>query len=226
MSAARHKSDYHCYPQWLEPLITAISLRTRKRIFDSLMRLAQPTITTRVIDVGVTSDQRGDCNFFEKFYPYPAQITAVGTQDAAILEQKFKIQKFVQADGTNLPFADKSFDLAVSFATLEHVGNRERQALFVKELCRVGKIVGIAIPNRWYPFEFHTILPFVHWLPAEWYRTVARWLNKKFFCQECNLNLLSKNEFRQFLPLQVKCRVVRFRLFGPVSNFLFFIEHI
>jgi hypothetical protein len=27
--------------------------------------------------------------------------------------------------------------------------------------------VFVTTPNRWFPLEVHTLLPFVHWLPAE-----------------------------------------------------------
>ena len=27
-----------------------------------------------------------------------------------------------------------------------------------------------ATPNRWFPIEFHTLLPLVHWLPPEHFR--------------------------------------------------------
>jgi len=73
----------------------------------------------------------------------------------------------VQADGRELPFADRAFDLGFSNAVVEHVaGGREGQRQFVHELCRVSHRVFVTTPNRWFPLEVHTLLPFVHWLPA------------------------------------------------------------
>jgi hypothetical protein len=73
----------------------------------------------------------------------------------------------VRADGRELPFADGEFDLGFSNAVVEHVaGGREGQRSFVHELCRVSRRVFVTTPNRWFPLEVHTLLPFVHWLPA------------------------------------------------------------
>jgi len=70
-----------------------------------------------------------------------------------------------------LPFADDEFDLAFSNATIEHAGTRAAQAEFVRELVRVARRSFVVTPNRWFPVELHTRLPFVHWLPP---RSFAR----------------------------------------------------
>jgi len=71
-----------------------------------------------------------------------------------------------RADGRELPFADGEFDRGFSNAVVEHVaGGRDGQRLFVHELCRVARRVFVTTPNRWFPLEVHTLLPFVHWLP-------------------------------------------------------------
>ena len=72
---------------------------------------------------------------------------------------------YVQGDACALPFADRSFDIVFSNAVIEHVGDIERQRLFVAEALRVGRRVFLTTPNRWFPIEVHTRLPFVHWLP-------------------------------------------------------------
>ena len=72
----------------------------------------------------------------------------------------------VQADGRDLPFADGAFDLGFSNAVVEHVaGGRDGQRRFVHELCRVARRVFVTTPNRFFPLEVHTLVPFAHWLP-------------------------------------------------------------
>ena len=71
--------------------------------------------------------------------------------------------RLVVADGRRLPFADGEFDIAVSNAVVEHVGDADDQRAFVHELCRVGQQVFVSTPNRWFPIEGHTLLPFVHY---------------------------------------------------------------
>jgi hypothetical protein len=199
-------------------LVSKVSWKARQKMFGRLMRLANPTRETRVLDVGVTSDLREDSNFFEKLYPYPERITAVGVEDATFLEEAFPGLKYVRADGLELPFADKSFDLVVSFAVIEHVGSREQQRAFVKELWRVGKTCCITTPNRWHPIEFHSILPLVHWLPPGWFRWILQRLGKGFWADEANLNLLSEGDLLGMLPEGVQVYRRHHRLLGWVSN--------
>lgn len=207
-------------------VVSKIAWNARQKMFASLMEWAQPNATTIVLDVGVTSDKRQDSNFFEKLYPYPHQITAVGLEDASFLEQDYPGLTFVKADGVTLPFPDKSFDLAVSFAVVEHVGSRERQQAFIRELCRVGRTCCVTTPNRWYPVEFHTILPFVHWLPARWFRLILKLIGKTFFAQEENLNLLTVKELVAMFPQTMKVHQRHHKLLGFTSNLVFYLESI
>ena len=72
----------------------------------------------------------------------------------------------VRADGRELPFADGAFDIGFSNAVVEHVaGGRDGQRRFVGELCLVAERVFVTTPNRWFPLDPHTLLPFAHWLP-------------------------------------------------------------
>ncbi len=48
-------------------------------------------------------------------------------------------------------------------------------------------------PNRWFPVEFHTVLPLLHWLPPAAFRAILRSLGKEFYAREETLNLLSSS---------------------------------
>ena len=99
---------------------------------------------------------------------------------------------WVQADGRNLPFDDKSFDLVVSNAVIEHVGMEDDQRLFTAEHARVGKKWIITTPNRFFPIESHTQIFFKH--------MARRWSN------ETVTRLLSKGDLRTILPEEAKIR--------------------
>ena len=204
---------------------TKLSWYARQKMFKSLMQMAYVTSETTVLDIGVTSDRREDCNFFEKLYPYPHNITAVGTEDASFLEQDYPGLTFVKTDGSRLPFPDRSFDLVVSFAVIEHVGSRAQQRAFVRELCRVGRTCFITTPNRWYPIEFHTALPLVHWLPPSWFRAILRLFGQDFHAKEENLNLLDERDMLRFFPANNKVYKKHLRLFGLISNLVFYLEN-
>ncbi len=196
------------------------SLSARKKMLEKLIGYHKPTQQTRILDIGVTSDTRIDSNFFEQYYPHPENITAVGLEDASFLEARYPGMRFVQADALDLPFPDKSFDLVTSFAVLEHVGNRDRQRRFVEEACRVGKKVFITTPNRFYPIEFHTVLPLVHWLPPPMFRAIIKVLGHKFFSLEENLNLLTEKEAIDLVPKSISVNTLNQKFLGFVSNII------
>ncbi len=88
--------------------------------------------------------------------------------------------KFVTGDVTSLPFGDKSFDIVVSFETIEHISEQQQQA-FLQEIRRVLKEDGcllMSTPNRTvysdrygYRNEFHVkefyVPEFVEFLKQE-----------------------------------------------------------
>ncbi len=146
-----------------------ISLRSRERKLRLFLDLFHPGPETTVVDVGVTDAPFGDGssdNFFEALYPWPDRITGVGHTELDRFAAAFPTVTAVRADGRELPFADGEFDLGFSNAVIEHVaGGREGQRQFIAELCRVAGKVFVTTPNRLFPIDPHSLLPFVHWLP-------------------------------------------------------------
>jgi Methyltransferase domain len=146
-----------------------VSLRSRERKLGLFLDLFQPGPETTVVDVGVTDAAFGDGssdNFFEALYPWPERITAVGHTGLERFGAAFPRVTVVRSDGRDLPFGDREFELGFSNAVIEHVeGGRTGQRRFVEELCRVARRVFVTTPNRWFPLDPHTLLPFVHWLP-------------------------------------------------------------
>src|ERR1700752_2043207 len=191
-------------------------------MFSRLMEITQANENTRILDVGVTSDTRNESNFLEKLYPYPQNITAVGLENAADLEKECPGVKLVIADGKELPFNDLSFDLLTSFATIEHVGNTQNQRSFVAEICRVGKSCIITTPNRWYPMEVHTMMPFIHWLPENIYRSILKHIGKDFYADIKNLNLLDAKQFADMFPAEMHRAEYHFKLLSMISNLFFY----
>jgi hypothetical protein len=153
----------------LRRVASRVSMRSRRRKLQLFLDLLQPGPETTVIDVGVTDAPFGGGstdNFFEALYPWPERITAVGHTELDRFAAAFPRVRAVRADGRELPFGDAEFEVAFSNAVVEHVaGGREGQRQFVHELCRVARRVFVTTPNRRFPLEVHTLLPFVHWLP-------------------------------------------------------------
>jgi ubiquinone/menaquinone biosynthesis C-methylase UbiE len=209
-----------------DSLSVRIAARVRAQMFKRFIQVLAPAENESVLDIGVTSDQSYESsNYFEAFYPWKHRITAAGLDDAAFLEQQFPGVRFVPADATALPFTDRSFDLVHSSAVLEHVGSRARQKQMLAECLRVARRgVCLTTPNRWFPVEFHTQLPLLHWLPPGMHRPLFRAMGYGFFAEEANLNLLSAANLRELCEgfSTWKFAIRRQRLLGISSNLLLF----
>jgi SAM-dependent methyltransferase len=75
---------------------------------------------------------------------------------------------FLIADSYKLPFMSKSFDVVTAFSLLEHIEEESRQGLYyevIKALTDDG-VFAIQLPNRYFPIEQHSFLPFVGYLPS------------------------------------------------------------
>ena len=176
----------------------------------------QPTAETRVVDVGVGDTGfatepgvAASHNFFEGMYPWPDRITAVSDVPLPHFAEKFPQVETVTADGRELPFADGAFDVAFSNAVVEHVGGREDQRRFVHELCRVARRAFVSTPNRWFPIETHTLVPFVHWLPRRPRERIFSALRRERWR---GVELLGARELLGLFPETVETRLLEARI--------------
>jgi hypothetical protein len=169
----------------------------RRRMFDRFLEAFNlPYEDAEILDIGATSDRSYEAsNYLEAWYPHKHRVTASGVDDATFLEEIYPGMRFVHADALELPFESGAFDVVHASAVIEHVGNAANQARMIAEcarVCRRGFFV--TTPNRWFPIEFHTVLPFVHWLPKPMFRKLMAMVGKGFFAEEANLNLMSASD--------------------------------
>lgn len=207
-----------------DSLAVLIATWQRRNMYGRFVEDCKITSSDSILDLGVTSDRSYvSSNYLEAWHPNKAQITAAGIDDASFLEVQFPGVKFVFANGLSLPFSDQSFDVVHSSAVIEHVGATSNQATYVRECIRVARrAVFLTTPNRWFPVEFHTLLPLVHWLPDRTFRWVLRHIGMEFFADESNLNLLSRNVLTKLTSNRESFdfKVSSVALFGWPSNLL------
>jgi ubiquinone/menaquinone biosynthesis C-methylase UbiE len=153
----------------------------------------------RVLDVGcgtaglsqlVTSEGGTyyGCDFFEKILSFGQAFVSdlpAGAQASLI-----------RSSAIELPFADRSIDVAIGFDVIEHlVGGDSWQRRFLKEIRRVLRPEGILLlttPNRLCPFEGHTFLIGPQFLPIPVADRYIRWLRPEFF-----------NEYQSYSEVQL-----------------------
>src|SRR4030095_12666779 len=105
-----------------DSLAMRVATAARRRMYARFLETTAIRPDETLLDVGATSDQTYDSsNYLEAWYPHKQRITAVGTDDASFLEQRYPGVTFRQANGLALPFAAGSFDVVHSSAVLEHV---------------------------------------------------------------------------------------------------------
>jgi Methyltransferase domain len=194
MTSIRPNAQYNVAAA--DSLPVKVAARQRRKMFARFLADTGAVATDAVLDVGATSDTSYEAsNYLEAWYPHKHMVTAVGIDDASFLRAQYPGMRFVQADGLNLPFGDGAFDVVHAAAVIEHVGSFARQCGFLRECSRVARrAVFVTTPNRWFPVEFHTVLPVVHWLPKPMFRGLMRRTRRGFFAEEANLNLMTARE--------------------------------
>jgi hypothetical protein len=82
--------------------------------------------------------------------------------------------------------------------------------------------VFIQTPNRFYPIDFHTILPFIHWLPKKIHREILKFLKNDFYSSEENLNLLTIKDLKKICDILniKKYKILKYKLLFLTSNLI------
>lgn len=187
----------------------AISGWNRGRKWKMFQRAVGVDDKITLLDVGYSDREfsRFD-NFIERHYPYLTQVTALGIEEPIEFSQRYPQVNVVQYDGRTFPFPDKSFDVVWANAVIEHVGDRERQLLFLRETARTGKTAWITTPNRYFPIEVHTRRLLLHWLPKDRYDAYLRRCGDGWAAGSY-MRLLGAREIRRLLR---EAGVTRYRL--------------
>ena len=211
--------DYFGYDNRFLRIKTRFSVKARKKMYRRFLAICAPQPTDSVLDLGLTPDGRlEDSNLFEKTYPWKGQITGVSVEDCANIAQKYGLKRFVlTCPKRPLPFRDGEFDVLFCSVVLEHVGAREDQRFFLSECLRVANRVFLTTPNRWFPLEMHTFIPFLPWLPWSLFQKLVKPIRNGFWSDVDNLNLLDKRSLR---TLSSDIQIEYIRTWGMRSNIL------
>lgn len=200
--------------------------KNRRKFLRTFRKYIDYNKNSVVLDVGATPSLDSHENFFVQKYPFKKNITCLSNFNCEILKSKFSEINLALEDARNMNLKSNKYDIVHSNATIEHVGSFDDQLKFLQECIRVSnKYIFITTPNRFFPIELHTKLPFLHFLPKTIFRKILILFNDHFFSKEENLNLLSLNDVKKLLK---KSNVKNFKIYKNkvcylVSNFIIII---
>ena len=175
-----------------------ILLKKRAEILSALKKYLYDRDIIDVLDVGTTEDDNNESsNYLIKNLGNYKEYKSISDQT---IKSKFfskTLKKSITEDLNKNEIDDFKSDLVISNATIEHVGSLENQIKMCSNIINLSKKYFIIVtPNRFHPLEFHTKIPFIHWLPKKIHRKILKLIGLKFFSEEQNLNLLSEYEFK------------------------------
>jgi SAM-dependent methyltransferase len=199
-----------------------ISRFNRRRKWKLFLEAIKPAPHLRVLDVGYSDHESSETdNFIEKHYPYPGMLTALTIEHPINFKSRYPQADCVQYDGRVFPFGNASFDVCWSNAVIEHVGDRNNQLMFLKEIKRVSRRAMITTPNKYFPIEVHTRTPFLHFLPRRAFDFYLKLLGKQW-ATGSYMNLLSLSQIKSLLQEAgvAESEIVKNRLLGFSLDFV------
>jgi len=201
-----------------------IVLKKRKEMFDIIKKNINLYNIESVLDVGTTSDNSLESsNFLIKQFEFVKIKKSIS--DQKILNDNYFDITFNGSITENLNdnFESLKSDLLICSATIEHLGNLSDIKKGLDNIVNLSnKYFIITTPNRYHPIEFHTKIPFIHFLPKKLYRKLLMFFGDKFFSKEENLNLLSKKDLKNLMSdyKNISYSIYKVKLFGFTSNFI------
>ena len=206
--------------------IDRIVKKKRQEILDIINKKLRDIKIHDALDIGTTNDQDyQSSNFLIKNLKNISEFKSVS--DQYIDDNFFSkiLTKSITDNFTNEEIDNFKSDLVISNATIEHVGNFENQIKMVKNVAQLArKFFVITTPNRCHPLDFHTKLPFIHWLPKNIHRSLLNFIGLNYFAKEENLNLFSEQDLNVCMKESgiKNYKIFYINLLGFKSNFLIF----
>ena len=173
----------------------------RLEISNIINQLIEEYKLTDVTDIGTTNDDEFESsNLIIKNLKKIKEYKSISDQ---LITSKYFIKtlnKSITSNFAENEFSEFSSDLIISNATIEHVGSLDNQIKMIQNIIKLTKkVFVISTPNKFYPLEFHTKIPILHWLPNHYFRKIIKIFGYKDLSEERNLNLLSKSQFVKIL---------------------------
>jgi|688.fasta_scaffold212880_2 ubiquinone/menaquinone biosynthesis C-methylase UbiE len=214
-----NKKNYWVSIKFLDNILKIILHIYREKIYKIFSNNIPLKKNYKLIDIGTSPMLEKSENIILSKYKWKENITCLSDQNCNILKKKYKKTKFLVGDAKKINYSNNTFDIVYSSATIEHLGSYENQLQALKEMYRISKkYLFLTTPNRFFPIEMHTKLPFLHFFPKKVFRLILRFFGENFFCYEKNLNLLTKKDL---VRLCTDAKIINYKI---IYNYLLFLK--
>ena len=171
-----------------------------------------------ILDIGTTQDNSQSSNLIIKSLNNFEKYKSISDQKINSNFFSKCLQKSITDELSPNEIKVFSSDVVISNATIEHVGSYQKQLKMIENIIKLtNKIFIIITPNRMHPIEFHSKIPFFHWLPKKLHREILSAISLKYLSKEKNLNLLKSSDLikmmKNFENVNYNIRYLRFLMF-------------
>lgn len=165
-------------------IATAQSERARSRRAAVFRQRFEIEPSTKVLDLGSETGRHiHQVLAGSQIKPENVYIADIDGESVAEGNRRFGFTPVVIDESGELPFPDQFFDIVYCSSVIEHVTipksdvwtlrsgsefkelSHVAQYNFAREVQRLGRQYYVQTPNKWFPVESHSWLPFFGWLP-------------------------------------------------------------
>lgn len=123
-----------------------------------------------ILDIGAGSGH------ISSFFSSKNRVVAADVvNQICIIEPNFS---FVELNQEKLPFESSFFDVVILNQVLTYVADQLNELKEVNRILKPGGICYISMPNKTFPIEPHSKVPFIHYLPHELYQLILNFITK------------------------------------------------
>ena len=171
-----------------------------------------------ILDIGTTSDANKSSNLIVKSLKNFEVYKSISNQK--IISNFFSktLQKSITQELSSNEFDTYNSDVVFSNTTIEQFCSYQKQHKMLENIIKLTKKIFIVVtPNRMHPLEFHSKIPFIHWLPKKIHRKILSIVGLSYLSEEENLNLLKTsnliNLMKDFNNIEYEIKYVKFLFF-------------
>jgi ubiquinone/menaquinone biosynthesis C-methylase UbiE len=133
-------------------------------------------LSIKLLDIGTGNGEIA--SFLSEYF----DVTSVDIIDQRSQSIGFS---FELVDNEILPFKESEFDIVISNHAIEHLSNADLHLAEISRVIKPDGLVYLATPNRFWPWEVHYQLLFLHYFPQPVFMAILKRIGK--YHEELNL---------------------------------------